>query len=99
MPAFAQMTDNCMFLSQFRTSDVMAEALKDFLITQKGNPTYIVKKIFIDDCQMKDHHFSTILEGIVAQGEHLQTLVYSSNELGPHSMTQIKHLVPFLREL
>jgi hypothetical protein len=44
------MTDNCMFLSQFRTSDVMADALKDFLIAQKSNPTYIVKKIFIDDC-------------------------------------------------
>jgi len=54
IPAFAKINKNCLFLSEFRISDCMAEALKAFLQSAKGNPKRQVKKLFIDDCGMQD---------------------------------------------
>ena len=69
LPTFAKFNQNCLFLSEFRISDNMAEALKSYLIFTKNDPSRIVKKLYIDDCGMRDHQFAEILKGIVAQGK------------------------------
>jgi len=54
IPAFAKMSKNCLFLSEFGISDCMAEALKAFLQAAKDSPKRQVKRLFIDDCGMRD---------------------------------------------
>ena len=97
LPAFAKFNQNCLFLSEFRISDNMAEALKSYLEFTKGNPAREVKKLYIDDCGMRDHQFAEILRGIAKQGT-IKQLIYSNNEFGPESTEMIIQLMPKLRE-
>ena len=97
LPTFAKFNQNCLFLSEFRISDNMAEALKSYLIFTKNDPSRIVKKLYIDDCGMRDHQFAEILKGISAQGK-IKQLIYSNNEFGPESTERIIQLMPHLRE-
>ena len=71
-----------MLLTEFRISDSMATAFQQFLKLQQNCPEHIVKKLFIDDCGMRDHQFASILEGVFEQNNKIKTLVYSSNDLG-----------------
>ena len=64
LPAFAKFNNNCLFLSEVRISDNMAQALKSYLEVTKNDPLRIARKLYIDDCGMRDHQFATILEGI-----------------------------------
>lgn len=88
-----------MFLSEFRFSDAMADSLRQFFSVKDVLPENIVKKLFIDDCGMKDHQFAAILQGLISQKNKLKTIVYSSNDLGSKSIEALNELVPSLREL
>ena len=39
----------------------MANAMKSFLSVENILPENLVKKLFIDDCGLKDHQFAAIL--------------------------------------
>ena len=61
LPNYAQLKNNCLFLSEFKITDTQASALKHFLINMKSHPKRFVKKLFIDDCGMTDSQFAQIL--------------------------------------
>ena len=61
LPTFARMTKNCLYLSQILITDSHALALKKFLEASKGLKSNFVKKLYIDDCGMRDEQFTQIL--------------------------------------
>jgi hypothetical protein len=67
LPTFAKFNQNCLFLSEFRISDNMALALKSYLEFTKLDPARHIRKLYIDDCGMRDHQFAIILDGISQQ--------------------------------
>ena len=54
LPTFARLTKNCLFLSQIRITDTNAISLRKFLEASKNLESNHVKKLFIDDCGMRD---------------------------------------------
>ena len=57
LPNFACLKDDCLFLSQIKIKDTMAEALNSYLAETKE----AVDKVFIDDCGMSNGQLTTIL--------------------------------------
>ena len=99
LPTFARILKNQLFLSELRFTDEMAQALSDYLVAVKDYPSKITKSFYVDNCNMKDGQLAQILKGFVAQGNHLQTLAYSSGELGNEAADVLLKLIPNLRDL
>lgn len=77
----------------------MSLALSQYLKAIKDSPDKRVKCLSIDNCSMKDAQFAQILEGIAAQGQHIQTIVYSSGEMSHLSTGVLPRLYGNLKEL
>ena len=77
----------------------MAQGLSDYLNAVKGNSQKITKALYVDNCNMKDGQLAQILQGLESQGNHLQTLVYSSGELSHMSAGVLMRLIPSLRDI
>ena len=58
-----------------------------------------VKRLFIEDCGMKDTQFANILNGVDQQGPHIKSIIYSNNIMGEESASALAHLVPKLKEI
>jgi hypothetical protein len=61
--------DGVLYLVEKNIGLDQAIALKEFLIKTKDNESKLVHSLIIDNCQMKDDVFATILEGIIAQAK------------------------------
>ena len=69
------------------------------MIAVKNKPERVVSTLILDDCQLTDHSFAIILEGIKAQGNNLRSLVYQNNTLGEESMEHLLDMIPLLQEI
>lgn len=99
MPTFARITNNQLFLSELNVTKEMAKALSQYLMSMKNNPSAQIRALNINDCKLRDEQFAQILESLVEQGNHLQTIVYSVGELSNWSLKPLQQLIPSLHNL
>lgn len=67
VPTFINIKNNTLFLVQINFNDQMATAFKEYFVDTMTIPDKLISKLVIDDCGMKDKHFASILQGILAQ--------------------------------
>lgn len=93
------MNQNTLYLRETAITDNMSLALKDFLRDTKNEEECWVRSLVIDGCSMSESAFENIIDGALAQGQHLVQLNYSNSTFGDANFQQIVKILPILADL
>lgn len=99
LPTFARINSNQLFLSELNVTKEMARALSDYLVSMKHSPEAQIRAINFNNIKLRDEQLAQILDALEAQGNYLQTIAYSTGEMGTLSLAPLLKLIPNLHDL